>query len=784
MTYQEFLTQKELVVPPAGIEPGELNKSLFQFQSDIVSWSLRCGRSAIFSDCGTGKTPMQLSWAEQVPKRKIVLCPLAVAQQTVREGLKFGIDVTHLRDGDDGVSPIIVTNYERLHYFDPSKFNGIVLDESSILKSFDSATRKEIGEFSQNIPFKLACTATPAPNDLIELTNHSEYLGIMSGKEIIALFFKQDGNTTHQWRLKGHAKGAFFKWLSQWAVGLRAPSDLGYSDDGFILPKLNMNHITVNGHILEGHLFPVLASTLSERRESRKASLVDRVGTASEMVNLSDEQWLAWCDLNIESEALTKSIDGAVEVKGSDSPEHKEWALNAFALGEIRVLVTKPSIAAWGMNFQNCHNMVFVGLSDSYEQFYQGTRRCWRFGQKHPVNVHIITADTEGAVVANIERKSRQAQEMFDQLIKEMDIYNTINQTKTQIMDYQEKDKIGDGWKFMLGDSCERIKEIKDESIGLSVFSPPFPGMYVYSNSPRDVGNIEDIDGMISHFRFLMPELLRVTMPGRMACVHLMQLTAMKSREGYIGLKDYRGAVISMMIECGWVYAGEVTIDKNPQVQAVRNKERGLMFKTLANDSSLMRMALADYVIYFRKPGENPIPIRAGISEKYKNPDGWITEEEWIEWASPVWYRRIDKENEGRRATRGYPGSFQVTDGIMETDVLNVACARDDKDERHLCPLQLGVIERCVKLWSAPGDTVLSPFGGIASEGCVAVRLNRSFIGIELKESYWKQGCANLAGVERESQVGDLFNLQKTPPISKSVLHISDEISNNHAPVE
>lgn len=766
MTYKDFLDRKLITVPPAGINPQEPSEKLFPFQRDIVKWALRRGRAAIFADCGCGKTPMQLEWAKQIPGRVLILCPLAVAEQTVREGFKFNIPVTHLRDGDDGISPIVVTNYERLHKFDPSAFAGIVLDESSILKSFDGSIRKQIQEFVDKTLFRLACTATPAPNDLLELTNHAEFLGVMSGKEIIALFFKQDGNTTHQWRLKGHARGPFFEWLAQWAVALRKPSDLGYSDEDFILPKLITNHITVDGVILEGNLFPILASTLSERRESRKASLKSRVDVAAKMANGTPEQWLVWCDLNVESEALTRAINDAVEVKGSDDNDHKERALNDFAVGKIRVLVTKPSIAAWGMNFQSCANMAFVGLSDSYEQFYQGTRRCWRFGQKREVHCHIITADTEGAVVANIERKARQASDMFDSLIKEMNIYETVNQqTKTQTMTYEEKDASGSGWKMMLGDSCERMRDIQTESIGLSVFSPPFPGMYVYSNSPRDVGNVEDIAGMIKHFKFLMPELLRVTMPGRMACIHLMQLTAMKSRDGYIGVKDYRGAIIEMMEECGWPYAGEVTIDKNPQVQAVRNKERGLMFKTLANDSSLMRMALADYVIYFRKPGENPEKIRAGISSKYKNPNGWITEEEWIEWAAPVWYRRVDKGNEGRRVTAGYPGGMQITDGIMETDVLNVKSAKDDKDERHLCPLQIGVIQRCVKLWSNPGDVVFSPFAGVGSEGVVALRERRKFIGIELKPSYWTQAVSNLKSSENHKEQ-EMFRDSETEEVA------------------
>lgn len=310
-------------------------------------------------------------------------------------------------------------------------------------------------------------------------------------------------------------------------------------------------------------------------------------------------------------------------------------------------------------------------------------------------------------------------------------------------MEYQTDDEYGKGWHLMLGDSCQRIDEIEDNSVGLSVFSPPFPGMYAYSNSVRDIGNANHIDEMIEHFRMLVrPEkLLRVMMPGRLACVHLMQLTAMKSRDGFIGIKDYRGRVIEMFNQEGWYYAGEVCIDKNPQVQATRNKERGLLFKSLATDSSVMRMALADYLIYFRKPGNNTVPIRAGMSKKYNGDGGWITESEWVEWAAPVWYRE----------TPDYPG------GIRETDVLNVRQARETDDERHLCPLQLGVIERAVKLWSAPGDLVFSPFAGVGSEGFKSIQLNRRFVGIELKRSYFDSAVRNLKAAEEIVETPELF---------------------------
>jgi DNA modification methylase len=414
-----------------------------------------------------------------------------------------------------------------------------------------------------------------------------------------------------------------------------------------------------------------------------------------------------------------------------------------FAAGRIRVLVTKPSIAGFGMNWQHCSHMAFVGLSDSYEQFYQAVRRCWRFGQHNEVECYIITAETEGAVVKNIERKEAQARDMMDNIVEHMAALSLGGESSRQEMDYQEDIAHGRDWTLYLGDCIERIKEIGDASVDLSIFSPPFPGMYAYTNSAHDIGNTTSIEEFMTHFAYLAPELLRVTAPGRKCCVHLMQLTAMMSRDGYIGIKDYRGKTIEMMQAAGWIYAGEVTIDKNPQIQATRNKERGLLFKTLATDSSKMRMALADYLIYFVKPGENTHPIRAGISARYENPNGWITEQEWIEWAAPVWYRQ----------TKDYPG------GIRETDVLNVLQARETDDERHLCPLQLGVIERAVKLWSAPGETVFSPFTGIGSEGHESIRLGRKFVGIELKKSYWLSAQRNLNKAEREKEQPTLFDL-------------------------
>src|SRR5579885_1932649 len=401
--YQDFLASKRIASAPQGftIATEMLPDVLFPWQRLIVAWALQRGRAALFEDTGLGKTLQQLAWADAVAthtgKPTLILAPLAVADQTAREGrYKLNLTVTICRKQADVQPCVNVANYEMLHHFVADVFGGIVLDESSILKAYDGTMRRRITDFASPIPFRLACTATPAPNDVTELINHAEFLDVMSGKEILALFFRQDGNSAHNWRLKGHARKDFWHWLSSWAVALRKPSDLGFSDDGFALPALITEQHTVESQPLEGRLFAVEAKSLPDRRQARKQSISERVQLCADLVNASEESWLIWCDLNAESKALARAITGAVEVTGSDKPEKKAKAMLDFAAGNIRVMVSKPSICGYVMNWQHCHNIAFVGLSDSWEQYYQAIRRCWRFGQQHQVNVHIFTSEAEG----------------------------------------------------------------------------------------------------------------------------------------------------------------------------------------------------------------------------------------------------------------------------------------------------------------------------------------------------------------------------------------------------
>ena len=421
--YQAFLDQKKLIIPASGIKVKSeiINNQLFDFQRDIVLWALQKGKAAIFAGTGLGKTLMQCEWATIISHftggKIIILAPLAVSQQTVREAEKFGIKITLCREQEDVQPGINITNYERMDKFDMSQFDGVVLDESSILKAQTGKIRTAIIEAFRLTPYKLACTATPAPNDHTELGNHCEFLGVMSATEMLSMFFVHDGGDTSKWRLKGHAVKDYWQWVASWAVMLTKPSDLGYVDDKYNLPPLRIHQITVKVESPTESLFAVEAQTLQERQAARRDSIDDRVKACANIVNQSDEPWLIWCNLNSESEALKHAIIGSVDVKGSDSPEHKEKSLLGFIDGDIKKMVTKASIAGFGLNFQICSKMAFVGLSDSFEQYYQAVRRCWRFGQTSPVDVYVITAETEGAVVANIERKEREFETMLSGMI-------------------------------------------------------------------------------------------------------------------------------------------------------------------------------------------------------------------------------------------------------------------------------------------------------------------------------------------------------------------------------
>jgi superfamily II DNA or RNA helicase len=729
MNYDEFIAGKAITSPLAGLaEIPELSAHLFPFQADIVRWSLKRGRAAIFADCGMGKTPMQLEWAKHIPGNVLILAPLTVAQQTVHEGEKFNIPVRYCRDQSAVESGITIANYEMLEHFEPSYFTGIVLDESSILKSYDGATRTAILAAFEQTPYRLACTATPSPNDYMELGNHAQFVGSMSRVEMLSMFFVHDGGETQKWRLKGHAERDFWKWLASWSVMLRKPSDLGYDDGAFILPKLTLHeHVIRIEKPTEGYLFALEAATLQDRIAARRESIIDRVAEAAALVNASDQPWIVWCNLNGESDALRKEIPDAVEMRGSQSSDEKEAAILAFLSGEKRVLITKATMAGFGLNFQHCAHMAFVGLSDSWEQYYQAIRRCYRFGQVREVNAHLIIADTEGAVLKNIKDKDAAAGEMAAQIVDHMrlEMKANIQGTQRTMNEYERNLISSDGWQMHLGDCVEIVKEIPTDSIHYTIFSPPFASLYTYSASDRDMGNCKDQEEFITHFGFLVKDLYRVTIPGRLVSFHCMNLPTSKTHHGYIGIRDFRGDLIRLFEAEGWIFHSEVCIWKDPVTAMQRTKALGLLYKQLKKDSAMSRQGIPDYLVTMRKPGDNPERVT-------KTEDGFPVGL-WQNYASPVWM------------------------DINPSDTLQFRSAREHADERHICPLQLGVIQRGIELWTNPGDTVLSPFAGIGSEGYVALQNGRKFIGCELKRSYYEMAIENLRHAKRS--LGDLFDV-------------------------
>jgi len=725
MKYKHFLDAKTYNHKSTGLKipKDKVNNMLYEFQKDIVIKSLAAGKYAIFADCGMGKTPMQLEWANHIPGKVLILAPLAVAHQTVREGAKFGVKLKYCRSQDEIDCKISITNYEMMEKFDASGFEGVILDESSILKSFAGKYRTAIIDNFHKTSYKLACTATPSPNDYMELGNHSEFLNVMSRAEMLAMFFVHDGAETQKWRLKGHAQDKFWDWICRWATMISKPSDMGYDDAGFSLPPVKYHRVSVDAGKLDGFLFPMEAHTLQERVEARRNSTEERVEKMAQMINKSDECWIVWCNMNAESSQAAKAIRGAVEITGSDKLEDKTQRMLDFTEGKIRVLISKPSISGFGMNWQHCHNIAFLGLSDSYEMFYQAMRRCWRFGQKHEVNCHIVTSKQEGAVLQNIREKEGRAIEMTKNMVHHMSCFDKeVNRTDSS---YKTAKGSGDKWQLGLGDCVELAQKIPDDSIHYSVFSPPFASLYTYSNSERDMGNCKTHDEFYTHFRFLVDELYRMIMPGRLVSFHCMNLPTSKQRDGFIGIKDFRGNLIKMFEEAGFIYHSEVCIWKDPVIAMQRTKALGLLHKQLKKDSTMSRQGIPDYLVTMRKKGDNPEPV-AHTNESFPV-------KIWQRYASPIWM------------------------DINPSKTLQYRSAREHNDERHICPLQLQVIERAIALWTNPDDVVFSPFAGIGSEGYIAVKGERRFIGIELKESYYKQAVKNLKSAEHQSKEQKLF---------------------------
>jgi len=722
MDYQEFIQSKvnRLVASGFEIDKNNLNNSLKDFQKEIVQQCLERGRSAIFADCGLGKTLMQLEWAAKVRDHDkcnvLILTPLAVRQQTERETEKFNIDPTG----------IDVINYEQLDNANIEQYSAVVLDESSILKNFEGKFRNKIVNYFADYKYKLACTATPSPNDVMELGNHAEFLDVMKRTEMLAMYFVHDGGDTSKWRLKGHAKDEFWRFVSSWATMINKPSDLGFDDTGFILPGLNYIECPVKIDNSEKSLLDQSRVNATNYNEELRNSLEKRMNKAAEVGNSSNEQFIIWINQNAEGDYLTTLIPDAIEVRGNESPESKEEKLSGFANGDYRVLITKKKIAQFGLNFQNCSNQIHASLDFSFESFYQAVRRSYRFMQENEVNIYLITTNT----MHNVKESLWQKQKQFEEMQKSMAEYSSDHISK-QESNYKEDMKQGNNYTMYQGDCVEQCQKLNSNSVDLSIFSPPFSELYVYNDNERDMGNSRDYNEFEQHFKFLIPELKRVVKPGRLVVVHCMDLPIQKGKEGYIGLRDFSGMLVKMFSEQGFIYHSRVTIWKNPVTEMTRTKSLGLLHKQLKKDASMSRAGIPDYLLVFRNDGENEVPITHQDQDPGKA--NYLPVDTWQKYASPVWM------------------------DINYSETLNTGEGKSGEDEKHIAPLQLETVQRAISLWSNEGENVFDPFMGIGTVGFQALKQNRQAIGIELKRSYFDTAIKNLQRAKEANSQLQMF---------------------------
>ena len=770
MNYTQFLETKEKKVIESGFEVENLNDNLFQFQDFIVKKALKKGKYAIFADTGLGKTIMQLSWANQVVRQTkkpvLILAPLAVSYQTIEEGEKFGIKVWKYQ-GDlmldykehEYLQRIVITNYEQLNNIDCSQFAGIVLDESSILKNETGKYRNLIIDKFKETPYKLCCTATPSPNDPMELGNHAEFLDVMGYSEMLAMYFVHDSAETQKWRLKGHAIDKFYEFVSTWSIMLNKPSDIGFKDKGYDLPDLILNDVCVKTKTPDGMLFGGLAVNATDFNKSLRETEILRVKEVIKILeNVKSNQVIIWCHQNKESDLIYSELKekyNCRNVKGSDKSEKKEKDLIDFAHNQYQILITKPKIAQFGMNYQNCHYQIFASVDFSFESTYQSIRRSWRFGQKHKVNIYLITTDR----MINISKTQKQKQKQFKTMQEQMTKAVNKNLSGNITSSLNESDEVKtDNYWLMKGDCVQKIKKVKTNEVDLIIFSPPFADLYTYSKYIEDMGNVSGYKEFEEHFKFLVPELKRIIKPGRIIAIHCMDLPTLKSKDGYIGIKRFSSLIGDMFEKEDMFLHSEFTIWKDPLLAAVRTKTIGLAHKQLLKDSSIVRAGLPDKVLCFKTKEENTIPINHDIFDSYipmhkydnfpksvhefkripnlHNPESEYSIEEqyshlvWQRYASPVWM------------------------DIDQTNTLQWSKARDKNDEKHICPLQLDVIERLILLYSNKGETIFSPFGGIGSEGYQAIKMERKSISIELKDSYFKLNKRNhISALENKSQL-------------------------------
>lgn len=885
--YDDFTDTKFVAHVPSGfnVSLDALSPHLFRWQKIVTQWALMTGQVALFEECGLGKTTQGLEIATHVANHTnlpvIWLSPLSVAFQTQAEANKFGYVARYVRSEEEARrvdSPIIIANYEMLKHFNTSHFGGVILDESSILKNYVGMMKRQIMARFHGTAFKYAMSATPSPNDHLELGNHSAFLDVMPSDEMIARFFINDSMNAGGYRLRHHGRSAFWEWVATWAVCLSKPSDIGYDDDGYILPPPELIEVPVNvdhsrAHA-QGQLF--LDGSLSSTKmwSDKSATLQDRIARAVEVVKAEpNECWVVWVDTNEEADLMQAALPEAVEVRGNHHPTIKEKRLQAFSDGTVRILITKKEIASFGLNWQHCARMVFVGLTYSFEQFYQALRRSYRYGNPRTVKAFLIIAETEQGIRQSLMGKWAAHEEMQREMVAAMKITG-LGETARKTLGATETDiDIGDHYTIHLGDAIPTLAGMEEGSIDHTVNSPPFRELYIYSDKKADLGNAGSHSEFYQHYRYYARELSRVLKVGGRACIHCKDLPLYANRDGAMGLSDFPGDLIGLHEEEGLTLVNWITVWKDPVIEMQRTKNAGLLWsEAFCKRAERARQGMADYVLVFEKGGKpitnTPAPVPASVvtrcvdlwanpsdfvyapgyndakgfeatpqnpsrrwalvfwdiekvgedvspvverlmdgrifihrvgtpadmtkliirckefnlvfhsrvaltdgtwlvvfrkwvdpmpethvthklkasKHKFIGKDGpkyWKNDRDysiqvWQRYASPVWF-----DLEGLPTTHS-----DIWMNIKQTNVLNGTVAREDADEKHICPLQLDLIELCLMRYSEPGQVILSPFAGIGSEGVVSLKLSRRFVGVELKRAYWEQARKHLREAE------------------------------------
>lgn len=803
--YQRFLTTKMATPQPVGfdVHPRQISHKLYHFQQDIVRWALQLGRAAIFADVGLGKTRMQLEWAKHVAdhtgKPVLILAPLAVAPQTVLEGVEIGVEVLHVdNDGEvlhhliENKNGIFITNYDSVHKFDMLQFSGVVLDESSILKHY-SKTFFDLCQRFKQTPYRLCCTATPSPNDIVEIGNHSTFLDIMDFHDVLARWFVGEGDVARQARLKGHAVSDFYRWLTSWAVCISKPSDLGdeYDMPGYerIIPEFHEYELASNQQTIErawekGKLLPDTPSATSFMQVKRDTN-AERVAKVREIVdditnNDPDDPIIVWCDTDFEADALKEALRDLdiVEVRGSQLSTTKEIGLRAFSNGDKRIIITKPVIAGLGLNWQHCNQMIFVGVSFSFEKTYQAMGRIVRYGQKRSPHIHMIYSESEGSVNQRLQEKQRAFVDMqheMNRAMREFGLFR-VERGNVTFSDTEQDISKGEGWEMHLGDCVQVTATFADESIDLSVHSPPFISVYTYSDKMADMGNANSEEEFFRHYNYLILEMLRTTKSGRCAAVHVKDLPLFINRDTVMGINPFSDMVTTAFRSARlpseahlpdaqkskWVLQSRITVGKDPVIEMQKTNSHGLLYRNWRQKAEVLRVGLPDYVLVFRKFSTQPeaAPVRHDPNDLTYHGDnppasllaipsrksGQINSSlpVWQNYANPIW------------DDVAIPA---IWSDINQMDVLNAHIARDNKDERHLAPLQLGLIARLIHWYTNPGELVFDPFGGVGSTPYEAIKAGRRGVASELKPSYWRLACKHLRQAELEKAQPTLFEM-------------------------